>query len=796
MNASPTSELSKAYNPSENEAGIYKMWEDSGAFKPNGDKSLPPFSIIMPPPNANGSLHAGHLMYTLEDVAIRFARMQGRPTLWLPGTDHAGIETQYVYEKELAKKGLTRFDLGPDKFYSEVMDFTLKHQQGALDGFKSMGFSADWSRLKFTLDEDIIQIVYDTFISLHRDGHIYRGNRIVNWCPRCQAAFPDLETDHINRDDAIYTLDYGSIKIATTRPETLFADTAIAVNPKDKRYLKLIGQTATIPLVDRPIAIIADTYVVPTAGTGALKVTPGHDKNDYEIGQRHNLAEITIVDSEGKLINVPEQFAGLTVMEARHAVVKALETAGKLTKAEPLSHSIAVHDRCGTTIEPLISEQWFLRVAELNKPVVKALTDNTITIYPSRYKRVALNWLSQEHDWCISRPGWWGIRIPVYYKTSSDPDKTAYLITKDEAEAIAYYGSDNYRAETDTFDTWFSSSQWPYATLMTTGKNDFKDFYPTSMMGTAAEILHKWVTRMIMFSLYSTKQIPFKDVYLWGTVTDEKGQKLSKSKGNYDEPMDITAEYGTDALRMALTIGITSGNNGALYIEKVQGYRNFCNKLWNVARFVLAKVPQDVDPSRAKLLSPADHWMASQLNTAIVNITSGIENYKFSEAGQAVYSLLWEDLADKYIEYSKQSLNAELLAYFLDTTLRLIHPFAPYISEAIWQKAMWTKSNLITEHWAKVIHSPSTAKSKQFEIEIIKIISSQQQSAHSVELDKLIKELLAKQNLIELAQAKLNNVAFIANAPSEVVASEQARVQQAEQAIGDITDEIKKLESQ
>ncbi len=628
MNSEFNSQLDKAYLPSQHEPEVSELWEKAGAYKPAGDPAKEPFCIIMPPPNANGVLHAGHLMYTVEDIATRFARMQGRPTLWLPGTDHAGIETQYVYEKELAKKGLSRFDLGPEKFYDEVMKFTKRHQEGALAGFKSMGFSADWSRLKFTLDEDIIDVVYDVFIRLHKDGHIYRGNRIVNWCPRCQAAFPDIETEHIDRDDAMYTLDYGTIKIATTRPETIFADVAVAVNPKDRNYETLIGKTATIPLLDRQIPVIADAHVDPEAGTGALKVTPAHDKNDYEIGQRHNLPEISVIDEEGKLINVPEEFAGMEVLEARKVVVEALDRAGKLVKTDPLTHSVAVHDRCKTPIELLISEQWFLRVKELNKPVIEALENNEINIYPARYKRVALNWLNQEHDWCISRPGWWGIRIPVYYKTNNDPEKENYIIAKDEKDAIKYYGEGNYRAETDTFDTWFSSSQWPYATLMTSGKDDFKTFYPTSLMGTAAEILHKWVTRMVMFGLYATEEVPFKNVYLWGTVTDEKGQKLSKSKGNYEDPMEITAKYGTDALRMALSIGITAGNNGALYDEKVQGYRNFCNKLWNVARFILAKVPEGTNPENAKLLSPADNWVVGKINETIESVTKNIKSYR------------------------------------------------------------------------------------------------------------------------------------------------------------------------
>jgi len=782
-------EMPKAYTPADHENKISELWDKNNAYQPyasvkaqaaaslaNNPKKAEPFSIIMPPPNANGVLHAGHLMYVIEDIATRFARMQGRPTLWLPGTDHAGIETQYVYEKELAKTGLSRFDLGPEKFYEEVMAFTKTHQEGALAGFKSMGFSADWSKLKFTLDEDIINVVYDVFIRLHKDGHIYRGNRIVNWCPRCQAAFPEIETQHVDRDDAMYTLDYGTIQIATTRPETIFADAAVAVNPEDSSYLQLVGKTATIPLLDRPIPIIADNHVDPKSGTGALKVTPAHDKNDYEIGQRHSLPEISVIDEEGKMINVPDQYAGMEVLEARQAVVAALEAAGKLVKTEPLTHSVAFHDRCGTAIELIISEQWFLRVKELNKPVIDALETDKINIFPKRYKRVALNWLSQEHDWCISRPGWWGIRIPVFYKIDNNPNTDSYLIAKDESEAAKYYGEGNYRAETDTFDTWFSSSQWPYATLMTSGEGDFSTFYPTTLMGTAAEILHKWVTRMIMFGLYTTGKIPFENVYLWGTVTDEKGQKLSKSKGNYQDPMEITAKYGTDALRMALSIGISAGNNGALYNEKVEGYRNFCNKLWNVARFILAKVPEVTLPDKAELHSPADHWIISRINQAIESVTKNIETLHYSEAGQTIYSLLWDDIADKYIEYSKQSSNPAMLAYTLDTILRLAHPYAPFVTEAIWQELPWQDSILITETWPKIKIKPSAQLAKQFELDIIAILSAQQKQHKQVQAAKIEKEIAAKLNLIKITKTKLSNPAFAKNAPKELVAGERAKL--------------------
>lgn len=790
--------MEKAYNPSKYEGKISKLWEGAKAFAPAGDKNKKPFSIIMPPPNANGSLHAGHLMYVVEDIATRYHRMLGEPTLWLPGTDHAGIETQVVYERELEKNNTSRFDLGQDKFYDAVMDFTRSHQHTMITQMQSMGFSADWSKLKFTLDEDIVEIVYDTFAKLHSDGHIYRGNRIVNWCPRCQAAFADIELDHLEREDAMYKLDYDTIQIATTRPETIFADVAVAVNPKDDRYKKLIGKTAKIPLIGREIPIIADDHVDPEAGSGALKVTPGHDFNDYEIGQRHNLPEISVIDFGGKLINVPDKYAGLSVDEARQQVTSDLEATGALVKSTPLAHSVAIHDRCKSIIEPLISEQWFLRVKELNKPVVEAINTGKITFYPPRFRKIALDWLAQEHDWCISRQIWWGIRIPVYYRVNNDPEKDPYIVAKTEVEAEKYYGKGNYRAETDTFDTWFSSSQWPFATLMTTG--NFEMFYPTTLMATARDILHKWVTRMIMFGLYKTGQVPFENVYLWGMVTDEKKQKLSKSKGNYDDPMKITAEYGTDALRLALSIGITPGNDGSISEAKIKGYRNFVNKLWNVARYAQGQFeatsaqPKGTDKeldfstnSNPIPHSAADHWILSRLTDATQHITKNLDSLRFSDAGDKLYHFIWDDLADRYIEASKTSPNSPLLAYALSVSLKLAHPFAPFVTEAIWQEISNSKSLLVSEHWPNLIVPFDKSSCKAFEIEIKEVLAAKSQEAVEHKKTSLKRDIEAKKRHIEIINKKLANSDFMKNAPKNVVQAEKTRLKEA-------TDSLSRLE--
>lgn len=691
-------ELPKHYTPSEHEPTVNELWASADVFQPDSTRQGEPFSIIMPPPNANGTLHAGHLMFVVEDIMARYARMQDRPTLWLPGTDHAGIETQFVYERDvLEPQGKTRFDLGPDRFYEEVMEYVRNSSGLIVDQMRAMGFSADWSRLKFTLDEDIIDTVYDTFQQLHDEGYVYRDNRIVNWCPRCQAAFADIELDREERTGKLVTINYGPLEIATVRPETIFADVAIAVHPEDERYAHLIGETATIPLVNRPIPIIADEYVQSDFGTGALKITPGHDANDYEIGRRHDLPEISVVDENGYLINVPEEFAGLSVEEGRGDVVHALEQAGAITRQDTYEHAVALHDRCGCLIEPLISEQWFLRVKELNQPVIEAIENEDVRFHPKRFQRIALDWLKQEHDWCVSRQIWWGIRIPVYYKTSHDPDKHGYIIARSEDEAIAYYGEGNYRVETDTFDTWFSSGQWPYATLESTG--DFDQFYPTSVMGTARDILHKWVTRMLMFGLYKTGKAPFGDVYLWGMVTDENGKKLSKSKGNYGDPMEITARYGTDALRLALAASNTPGNDSALTEKQVEAMRNFCNKLWNISRYILSTIETDYTPEAPQPRTLADAWFLGQLYQRIEEVSRMIETYRFNEATDIAYHTIWSDFADWYLEASKVEPNRDVLVYGLETVLGLIHPFAPFLSEAIWQQLPWRDDVLATAQW-------------------------------------------------------------------------------------------------
>ncbi len=754
--------MDKAYEPARHEARIYKMWEDSGAFKPAGDPMKEPFSIIMPPPNANGHIHVGTAMFTLEDIMIRYRRMQGHPTLWLPGTDHAGIETQVVFERELAKEGKSRFDFTPEEFYQAALAYTQSNQHIILSELKSMGFSADWSRLKFTLDDDIIDIVYGNFERLLSDGYIYRGNRIVNWCPTCNSAFADIEIKYREQQDPLYYLKYGPFVLATVRPETKFGDTAIAVHPDDQRYQRFVGQEIEAEGLLGPfkLKVIADSFVNPEFGTGVIKVTPAHDPNDWEIGLRHNLEVKQAIGTDGRLTDITGKYAGMKVDDARQQVVHDLEARGLIDHIEmDYTHSVAIHDRCGTQIEPLVTEQWWLNVEKLKKPAIEAVKSGNIRVIPSRFEKIYTDWLENLRDWNISRQNWFGIRIPIYYNASGDTSKEPYTMFSRENQAKEYYGEGNYEADTDTFDTWFSSSQWPYATLQATG--DFDRFYPTSVMETGRDILFLWVTRMVMLGLYATDEVPFKTIYLHGLVNDAHGKKMSKSKGNVINPLEWTALYGTDALRLALTIGITPGNDGALSEKKVEGYRNFNNKLWNVARFILDNVGDNYSPASPKPTSLADAWILTQFSRENAAVTEAIESYRFSEAGERIYSLLWNDFADWYIEASKVEANLDVLVYGLETILRLTHPFAPFVTEVIWQNLPWQKQNLITTAWPEPGNKHVKAAA-QFE-PIMALISQIRAISNDLQLSK--PTLLVKAGTVgESANliARLANLAEVA----------------------------------
>lgn len=707
--------LSKAYIPDEFEPTIYQMWETSGAFKPSGKGE--PYSVIMPPPNANGNLHIGHaLMANLEDILVRYYRMQGRDTLYLPGADHAGFETWVVYERKLQEEGKSRTDFGRDELYKQVWDFVHGQRGNMEKQLRALGVSADWDSLVFTLDEKVVNTVYGTFKKLWDEGLIYRGERIVNYSTKYQTSYADIEVYHKEEKGTLWRIAYpvidqvAEIIVATTRPETLLGDTAIAVHPDDKRYKKLIGSKVIVPLTDREIPIIADEHVDPNYGTGAVKVTPAHDPNDFEIGERHNLPRIQVIGFDGKMMSVPEQFLGLEVDEARKRVLAALE-AGEYRRGEDeIEHSVGYDYKSGLPIQPLIKDQWFIKVGPLAERAIKAIENDEVRIVPASKKKALIQYYKNLRDWNISRQIAWGIPIPAFQSTTN-PDDWIFD-TRVDQPTIDVNGT-TYTREEDTFDTWFSSGQWPFITTDYLTEGELSRFYPNSVLETGYDILYQWVARMIMLGLYATGRVPFKDVYLHGLVLDEHGQKMSKSKGNVINPMDTIKEFGSDALRLGIIGSRGAGQNQAFATSKVVAGRNFANKLWNIARYIENVLPEDFELATPTPNTLADHWIIRQLNTAAANISEQMENYRFAEAAETVYHAIWDDVADWYIEASKKQLNPQLLGWVLDTSLRIAHPFAPFVTEAIWQTLEWHKDELlISSHWPEPLKFDDIAASE------------------------------------------------------------------------------------
>lgn len=693
--------LAKTYDPNQYEPTIYAMWETANAFAPTGKGE--PYSIVMPPPNANGNLHIGHaLMAQLEDILARYYRMKGRDVAYIPGADHAGFETWVVYERELAKKGQSRFDFTREQLYSQVWNF-VESQRGNMElQLRALGTSASWDDLVFTLDEKVIDTVYGTFKRLWDDKLIYRGERIVSYCTTHQTSFADIEIEHKNEKGKLWKIAYptldkiGEIIIATSRPETLLGDVAIAVHPEDPRYKDMIGTRVLLPLVEREIPIIADEYADPAFGTGAVKITPAHDPNDFEVGQRHNLEPLQVIDFDGRMINVPPQFAGLDVDTARARVLAALEAAELRRGEEDIEHAVSHCYKCGTVIQPLIKDQWFLKVGSLVEQAKAAINDGRITFYPESKKKALLQYYDNLRDWNLSRQIPWGIPIPAFQSTV-DPNDWIYDTNVDQ-ETIVVNGT-TYRREEDTFDTWFSSGQWPFITTDVLSSGDLSRFYPTSVLETGHDILYPWVSRMIMLGLYATGDVPFKEVYLHGLVLDEKGLKMSKSKGNVINPMDMVGEFGSDALRLGLTASRSAGQDQAFSNSKVIAGRNFCNKLWNIARFIEDKLGEGYRPQPPQPTSLADHWIIRELNAASADIDKQLTDYRFAEAGEAVYHAIWDNVADWFIEASKTENNPSMLAWVLDTSLKIAHPFAPFVTETIWQSLEWHNDLLIKAEW-------------------------------------------------------------------------------------------------
>ena len=700
--------LAKAYEPNQYEPSIYAMWEAANAFDPTGEGE--PFSIVMPPPNANGNLHMGHaLIVSYQDLLTRYYRMQGRDAVYLPGADHAGFETWVVYERLLNQKGQSRFDFSREQLYSQVWNF-VDEQRGNMElQLRSLGAGASWNNLTFTLDDKVIKTVHETFKKMWDDGLIYRGERIVNYSTKYQTSYSDIEVNYKNEKGTLWNVAYplldevGELIVATTRPETMFGDVAVAVHPDDKRYKKLIGTKVQLPIVNREIPIIADEYVDPEYGTGVVKITPAHDPNDFEVGKRHDLEQIQVIGYDGKLINVPENFKGLTVDEARKKVLKVLESQELLRGEKEIEHTVGYDYKSGLPIQPMVKDQWFVNVRPLADRAIKVIESGAIEFTPANKQHVLVEYLKNLKDWNISRQIPWGIPIPAFVN-KNDPNDWIFDTRVEEKEIVV--NNTTYIREEDTFDTWFSSGQWPYLTTNALDPdNELAKFYPTSVMGTGADILFPWISRMIMLGLYRTDQVPFKRVYFNGLVLDAHGKKMSKSKGNVINPLEVSSEYGADALRMGLLSSRSAAQNQALSMSKIIAGRNFANKLWNISRFIGDKLGDNYAATgAAQAHSLADHWIIGEIATASQNIENHVEKFRFAEAVEAVYHLIWDSVADWYIEASKSNLNHDVLAWVLESCLRIAHPFAPFVTETIWQNMPWTDVLLAEEHWPVMLN--------------------------------------------------------------------------------------------
>ena len=690
-------DLPTVYNAQETEEKIYKFWEEGEYFKADAHSKKPPYSIVIPPPNVTGVLHMGHALDgTLQDILTRYHRMSGYEALWIPGTDHAGIATQAVVEKQLRKENLTRHDLGREKFLERTWEWANEHKSAILNQFKRLGASFDRSRERFTFDKGCSDAVKEVFVTLYNKGLIYKGAYIVNWCPRCQSAISDIETEYKTEQGHLWEISYplknepGAIIVATTRPETIFGDVAIAVHPDDKKYSELIGKTVIIPLSGREIPIIADEYVDKSFGTGAVKITPAHDPNDYEVGKRHNMSPIWVIDEEGKMkacSEVPQEFHNLDRYEAREKIVGMLEYNHFLLRIKDHEHNVGKCQRCGTTIEPLLSEQWFVKMKPLAEEAIKAVKDGRIKFVPQRWEKDYLGWMENIRDWCISRQLWWGHQIPAYYNKETGE----MVVAKENPDP------EKYVQDSDCLDTWFSSGLWPFSTMgfPNSETDDFKKFYPTSVLVTGFDIIFFWVARMITMGLEFTKKAPFPVVYIHGLIRDEKGQKMSKSKGNTIDPVEIINKYGCDALRFTMTSLCTYGGQDIkVSDDKFEYGRNFANKIWNASRFVLMNLDgvdgKEFDKDK---LTIADKWILDKLNSTAKLVNENIKNYRIGETAHVLYDFFWNSYCDWYVEIAKIQLRDEdiklntqrVLRYVLDMSLRMLHPIMPHITESIWQ---------------------------------------------------------------------------------------------------------------
>ncbi len=783
MTSTKIDDLPTVYDPKETEAEIYKFWENGNYFKADAKSKKPPYSMVIPPPNVTGVLHMGHALdETLQDILVRYHRMSGYETLWIPGTDHAGLATQNVVEKQLAKEGLTRYDLGREKFVERTWEWTNEHKGAILDQMKRLGASFDRSRERFTFDKGCSDAVKEVFVKLYEKGLIYKGKYIVNWCPRCRSAISDVETEYATEQGHMWEISYplkgesGAIIVATTRPETIFGDVAIAVHPEDHKYSELVGKTVIIPLSGREIPIIADEYVDRNFGTGAVKITPAHDPNDFEVGQRHNLRPIWVIDGDGKMKacgEVPQELHGLDRYEAREKIVGMLSYNNFLLRTRDHEHNVGKCQRCGTTIEPMLSEQWFVKMEPLAKEAIAAVKDGRIKFVPERWEKNYLGWMENIRDWCISRQIWWGHQIPAYYH-----NETGEMIVAKENPDPEHYTQDS-----DCLDTWFSSGLWPFSTMgfPNSETDDFKKFYPTTTLVTGFDIIFFWVARMITMGLEFTGKAPFSTVYIHGLIRDEKGQKMSKSKGNTIDPVKIIDKYGCDALRFTMTSLCTYGGQDIKMSEERFEYgRNFANKIWNASRFVLMNLDgvdnNDIDFNK---LTIADKWILDKLNKTAQEINENIKNYRIGETAHVLYDFFWNSYCDWYVEIAKIQLQdsklkantQRVLRYVLDMSLRMLHPIMPHITERVWQlipKKSEFSAIIIAKFpvYEEKLDFPKEAREMELVFETIKSLRNVRQSFNistSLKMDIEIRATEEEKPVFEEIEAYIKRLAKVEN---------------------------------
>ena len=707
-------ELPKTYDPKASEKRLYQFWLDGGFFNADVDKTKPAFSIVLPPPNVTGQLHMGHAFDdTLQDILIRTKRMQGYSALWMPGTDHAGIATQIKVEEALRQEGLTRYDLGREKFLERVWAWKEKYGSRIITQLQSMGCSCDWRRLRFTMDEGCSKAVKEVFVDLYQKGYIYKGSRIINWCPHCTTALSDAEVEYTDKPGHLWYIRYpltdgsGDLVVATTRPETMMGDTGVAVNPEDERFKHLVGKTCILPIMNREIPIVADDYVELGFGTGAVKMTPAHDPNDFEVGLRHNLEVIRVISDDGTINENGGKYQGMDRYECRKAIVRDLEEQGYLVRTEDYSHNVGTCYRCHNDVEPLISAQWFVKMEPLAKEALRVVYDGDIKFVPERFAKTYTNWMENVHDWCISRQLWWGHQIPAYYCD----DCGEMTVSKEPVTVCPKCGGKHIRQDEDVLDTWFSSALWPFSTMGWPDKTPELDyFYPTSVLVTGYDIIFFWVARMIFSGMEQMKAVPFRDVFIHGIVRDDKGRKMSKSLGNGIDPIEVIDKYGADALRFTLSTGIGPGNDTRFYYERVEANRNFCNKIWNASRFLLMNLEAE-DFTLPAQLDLEDKWILSKYNTLVKEVTENIDKYELGIAADKLYSFIWDNFCDWYIELCKTRLTGEdkeaslraqkVLGHVLSGTMQLLHPFMPFITEEIWQALPHEGPSIMVSSWPK-----------------------------------------------------------------------------------------------